>query len=351
MKRLLALVLALLPATSFAQTLDYNIANQTTAAFRADLNNHLVAIAQQNAGQTAPSTTFPYMVWADTSGAAPVLRFRNAANSGWAAAFRIDPSSTMWLGGITTSSATITGGSINGAAIGQTTPAAGTFTSGIIVSTAPNLTLVDSSGTAPTHAWSRLLYNDSVFDVQTISGAGIFVSSDYRITTGAFGATEHSWRIGNFERARVNASRATFLLANDIALEMGPGVGTGDSAFYPIATSVGPRLAQLGLPGQRFQTVYLSFAPNVSSDARLKTDIGDISEAECRVADRIEIRRYKMADDPEGPWRFGAIAQEVIAAFGAEGLDWRDYSIVTGSEETSYGVVYDELQSLKLACM
>ena len=39
---------------------DYNIANQTGANFRADLNNALNAIATNNSGDHEPSTTFAY---------------------------------------------------------------------------------------------------------------------------------------------------------------------------------------------------------------------------------------------------------------------------------------------------
>lgn len=62
---------------------DYVIDNQSGAAFRADLNNALAAIASQNSGATAPTTTYAYQIWIDTSGSHPMLRIRNAANSAW----------------------------------------------------------------------------------------------------------------------------------------------------------------------------------------------------------------------------------------------------------------------------
>ena len=60
---------------------DYNIANQTGANFRADLNNALSAIASNNSGSNEPSTTFAYEWWIDTS--ANVLKLRNSANNAW----------------------------------------------------------------------------------------------------------------------------------------------------------------------------------------------------------------------------------------------------------------------------
>ena len=63
----------------------YNIPNQTAAALRLDLNNHLLAIVSQNSGAAAPSVTFAYQFWADTGVTPPMLRQRNAANAAWIA--------------------------------------------------------------------------------------------------------------------------------------------------------------------------------------------------------------------------------------------------------------------------
>jgi len=60
---------------------DYIIANQSGAAFRADLNNGLAAIVSQNSGTTQPSTTYAYQWWADTT--TGLLKIRNAANNAW----------------------------------------------------------------------------------------------------------------------------------------------------------------------------------------------------------------------------------------------------------------------------
>jgi len=60
---------------------DYVIANQSGAAFRADLNNALAAIVSQNSGNDEPSTTYAYMLWAE--GDSGLLKIRNAANSAW----------------------------------------------------------------------------------------------------------------------------------------------------------------------------------------------------------------------------------------------------------------------------
>ena len=67
---------------------DYIIANQSGAAFRADLNNGLAAIVSQNSGAAQPSTTYAYQWWADTT--TGLLKIRNAANNAWITLFQLD---------------------------------------------------------------------------------------------------------------------------------------------------------------------------------------------------------------------------------------------------------------------
>jgi hypothetical protein len=60
---------------------DYVIANASGAAVRADLNSAFSAIVTNNSGATAPSPTYAYQWWADTT--TGLLKIRNAANSAW----------------------------------------------------------------------------------------------------------------------------------------------------------------------------------------------------------------------------------------------------------------------------
>ena len=60
---------------------DYVIDNSTGATVRADINNVLQAIATNNSGSSAPSTTHPFQLFADTTN--NVLKIRNAANNGF----------------------------------------------------------------------------------------------------------------------------------------------------------------------------------------------------------------------------------------------------------------------------
>jgi len=69
---------------------NYNIPNQSAPNVRAQLNAVFGSIATNNSGSTAPSTTFAYQWWYDTS--TSLLKMRNAANSAWINIARFDQS-------------------------------------------------------------------------------------------------------------------------------------------------------------------------------------------------------------------------------------------------------------------
>jgi hypothetical protein len=69
---------------------DYVLDNQSGSNFRTDLNNALLAVVSKNSGNSAPSTTYAYMWWNDTSGANPILKLRNSANNAWITIGRLD---------------------------------------------------------------------------------------------------------------------------------------------------------------------------------------------------------------------------------------------------------------------
>lgn len=60
---------------------DYNLANQSGAAFRAELNTILAAVASLNSDATEPAIMYAHMLWMDTT--TNLIKKRNAANTGW----------------------------------------------------------------------------------------------------------------------------------------------------------------------------------------------------------------------------------------------------------------------------
>lgn len=60
---------------------DYTLDNASGAAFRADLNQALLAIVSNNSGGSAPSVTYAYQFWVDTLSG--WLKQRDASNTTW----------------------------------------------------------------------------------------------------------------------------------------------------------------------------------------------------------------------------------------------------------------------------
>jgi len=124
---------------------DYVIANASGATVRADINNMALAISSNNSGSSEPGTTYAYEWWIDTGN--NLLKLRNSANNAWITMpFSITANNTV----------DVNGGTIDGAVIGGSSAAAGTFTtltasgtlgvSGLLTANA-NITL---AGTTPT---------------------------------------------------------------------------------------------------------------------------------------------------------------------------------------------------------
>lgn len=73
---------------------DYVIDNQSSANFRADLNNALAAIVSVNSGTTAPASTFANMLWYETD--TNILWKRNEANSAWISLGTVDETNSKF---------------------------------------------------------------------------------------------------------------------------------------------------------------------------------------------------------------------------------------------------------------
>lgn len=113
----------------------------------------------------------------------------------------------------------------------------------------------------------------------------------------------------------------------------------------------------LGSSSQRWDTVYYNTL-NVGSDERIKT----VHEYPVELLDvwfeHVKPKCFSYNDKPDTK-RFGVIAQDVISAFEAAGLDWTDYRVVLvdDSEDVDpsdiqyYGVDYIQIQSIEMAAM
>ena len=153
-------------------------------------------------------------------------------------------------------------------------------------------------------------------------------------------------------------------------------IGTGDTNVRFFGSSVRPTNAgggnsddvkDLGSSAARWRDIYAGNATIQTSDANEKQDIEALSDAEQRVAvackGLLRKFRWKSAVEEKGDEariHFGIIAQDLQAAFEAEGLDAGRYAMFINSEWTDeetgeprsrMGVRYSELLAFIIAAI
>jgi hypothetical protein len=117
----------------------------------------------------------------------------------------------------------------------------------------------------------------------------------------------------------------------------------------------------LGSSGFRWTTVYATTGTINTSDANQKEQIADLTAAELAVARRIKglFKTFKFKDAVVAKGdgariHVGVVAQDVQAAFAAEGLDANRYGIFCSDDvngTTVLGVRYEELLAFVIAAM
>ena len=122
----------------------------------------------------------------------------------------------------------------------------------------------------------------------------------------------------------------------------------------------------LGSSANRFKDIYRSGSTYSTSDRNKKQDIRDLTDAEARVATvakgSLKAFRYIDSVEAEGDEaniHFGIIAQDLKAAFEAEGLNANDYQVFKtstytdddGVEQTTYSICYENLLAFIIAAI
>ena len=147
-------------------------------------------------------------------------------------------------------------------------------------------------------------------------------------------------------------------------------IGGGDTGLYidPANDAIRPwttagndirdNAINLGTSNARFKDIYRSGSTYSTSDRNKKQDIRDLTDAEARVAvvakGSLKAFRYIDTVEAEGDdanIHFGIIAQDLKAAFEAEGLNADSYQVLKtatytdddGVEQTTYSVCYENL--------
>jgi hypothetical protein len=140
------------------------------------------------------------------------------------------------------------------------------------------------------------------------------------------------------------------------------------SAILPSSsTTLRDNVLDLGNTSFRFDDIYATNGTIQTSDRNEKQDIAELSDAEQRVAvackGLLRKFRWKSAAEEKGDEariHFGIIAQDLQAAFAAEGLDAGDYGMFisttwtdeeTNEEKTRLGVRYSELLAFIISAL
>lgn len=184
---------------------DMDIANQGFPATRSDFNLALKALASNNSGATAPSTTYAFMWWADTTDG--ILKLRNEADTAWIDVFDFD--NNQLLAG-----------------------------AGVLEGTAPSLDFYETDGTS-THNRARFVQDGDVFSIQVRTGADTLVSADFQATFGASGVTNYLWQIAGASALEIDSAGDLTIYEDDgttpgVVWDASTGyLGVGGTPTYP----------------------------------------------------------------------------------------------------------------------
>jgi len=269
---------------------DYDIANGTGAAVRTDINNVLDAVVSTNSGSSAPSTTYSYQQWADTS--AGLLKIRNGANNAWVTVGTLDAAN---LGLATLASPTLTGNPKS------VTPATGDNDTSI-ATTAFVKTLVDSAVATAV---------GNLTDAQMPAGSILQVVEVPQSLTNSLEITASSVLVGSQMNVSITPSSA----ANKILVQFNVNCQATNGYYTAVGVTVfrgsgintslsGTNLAGGG--GQNTTGVFCihnaGMGSNLSSDNCLSASVIDSPSSTSSVTYTIAFRKM----DVSGQARLGA---------------------------------------------
>jgi hypothetical protein len=139
------------------------------------------------------------------------------------------------------------------------------------------------------------------------------------------------------------------IVAGDNAITLAPG---GNAALVVRPTYISPGTdagSNCGASFARWNIVYAATGTIDTSDSREKQQIRDISEAERAVAVRCKnlLRAFKFNNAVEAKSdgariHFGVIAQDVVSACAAEGLNATQYALICYDEWPAKNAVIDK---------
>jgi hypothetical protein len=222
---------------------DLTVANASGAAVRADVNANLQALGTLMSGATAPSTTWPFMWWADTAN--DLLKQRNAANSAWITKGTLSAA----YGGLPASSITYDPGSPNllaasdvQAAIDELAASLGAVAGGMVEisrQTASNSATLDFTGIDSTYDMHRFEFigvrpvNDDVAFQMRVGTGG---TPTYQASAYTYGARTQNPGSGSDRGSSLDSltDRLQLTTSSGGSNAVGNAAGEGVSGFVEV---------------------------------------------------------------------------------------------------------------------
>ena len=227
---------------------DLNVANQSGAAFRADLNTQLLALGTLQSGASEPGTTYAYMLWADSANG--LLKQRNAANNGWVSLGSLVTTNLGMLpiaGGTMTGALGVTAGTVSAPGVffsddtntGVYSPNADALALATAGTNRLHITSAGLVGIGTTGPTTKLHVQDSGICYLNVNGQ----SANFYISSGSSGggfftdtALPITFGINSLEKARIDSSGRLLVgtsstSASSRLVVQGNSAGAGSSAL------------------------------------------------------------------------------------------------------------------------
>jgi hypothetical protein len=309
---------------------DYDLANGTGAAFRADANAALAAVLTLNSGASEPSTRQAYMLWADTS--AGLLKIRNAANNAW-----------------------ITVGTLSSTNLGLVPNSGGSQANALGSAGAPSYSFSGDTNTGFYSSGADIVACATSGALRWLTTAqGYFKASD----NGSYGgttSTEHEFNqsAAGFPILRLTASNASY---TNNAIQIYAARNTTNGTYKVIDYfNTGSSNARFAVFDSGAILSVGSYNNTTASAANLfidtngailrstssgdyKTDVEPITDEAANVVLELNPIRYRsLADSDNSAWSFYGLIAEDVAALDPRLCHW-------GYREDDYEVVETESQ-------
>ena len=240
---------------------------------------------------------------------------------------------------------------------------------------------IDSSGNLLVGTSDDVVWDNSANSAADI---GHNLRSDGRAGFAYYNATANSNATVNINRTGSNGDLIRLFKSGTTVGSIGTFVssltiGSGDTGLllqpaydrilpFNVSTNAGRDNAiDLGASDIRFDDIYATNGTIQTSDRNEKQDIAELNTAETAVAVACKglLRKFRWKDSvaekgDEARTHFGIIAQDLQAAFEAEGLDAGEYAMFisttwtdeeTNEEKTRMGVRYSELLAFIIAAI